>query len=145
MALPHRFLASLHCTTRNILLRTTTLSPACTAVDSGIWHSTEIDSLSVIGFFLCLLRLLIIFRPDTLIFLTSEQISAFFGAFYAVLLYWYLLTVKISPLPFCFQMLLLRLWAQPNKQRKFFGEVNVRFPTISNTSYVSFYSQGNLC
>ena len=44
---------------------------------SGLWHSTEIDSLSVVGFFRRLLRLLIIIRPDTPIFLTGEWISVF--------------------------------------------------------------------
>ena len=119
--------------------------PARTAVDSGILHYTEIDSLSVFGFLLASLRLLISLRPDTLIFLTRERISVFSDPFYAVPLYWYLLTVKIPPLAFCFQMLLLRLWVQPDKQRKLFREEKVRFPMTSPTTYLFFYSQGNLC
>ena len=94
---PIASLFSLHCTTRNSLFWTSSLFPARTAVDSGIWHSIEVDSLPVIGFYLLLLRLQISFRPDTLIFFTGEQISVFFEAYCAVLLYWYLLTVKISP------------------------------------------------
>ena len=37
------------------------------------------------------------FRPDTPIFLTGEQIGVFFGAFCALLLSWYLLTVWFCP------------------------------------------------
>ena len=37
------------------------------------------------------------FRPDTLIFLTGERIGVFFGAFCALLLSWYLLTVWFRP------------------------------------------------
>ena len=87
----------LHCTTRIVFFWTLSLSLARTAVDPGIWHSIEVDSLSVIGLYLLLLRLQISFRPDTLIFFTGEQISVFLGAICAVLLYWYLMTVKISP------------------------------------------------
>ena len=106
-------------------------------------HSDRL--LSVIGYFFLLLRLLISIRPDTLIFLTGERISVFFGAFCALLLCWYLLTVMIPPLAFCFQMLLLWLRSQPDKQRKLFNAEKVRFPTTSLTSYVSFFSLGNLC
>ena len=43
--------------------------------------SKEIDSLSVLGFFRRLLRLPIIIRPDTPIFLTGEQLACFSGPF----------------------------------------------------------------
>ena len=44
---------------------------------SRLWHSTEIDSLSVFGFLGHLLRLLIIIRPNTPIFLTGEFFVCF--------------------------------------------------------------------
>ena len=84
--------------TRHYILFSDFPCPLCSLLwISGLWHSTEIDSLSVVGFFRRLLRLLIIIRPDTPIFLTGEQISVFFGAFYIVLLCWYLLTVRFRP------------------------------------------------
>ena len=145
MTLPHRFLVSLHIHDTTYSFRISPC-PLCSLLwISGLWHSTEIDSLSVFGFFERLLRLLISIKPDTLIFLTGERISVFFGAFCAVLLSWYFLTVMIPPLAFCFQMLLLRLRSQPDKQRKLFSEEKVRFPMTSPTSYVSFFSLGNLC
>ena len=73
------------------------LSPVFTAVDFGIAALHRDRLISVIGFVRRLLRLLIILRPDTLIFLTGEQISVFFGAFCALLLSWYLLTVGFRP------------------------------------------------
>ena len=73
------------------------LSLVFTAVDFGIAALHRDRLMSVIGFFKRLLRLLIIFRPDTLIFLTGERISVFFGAFCALLLSWYLLTVGSCP------------------------------------------------
>ena len=79
MTQPHRFLVSLHIhdTTYSFLIY---LCPLCSLLwISGLWHSTEIDSLSVVGFFRRLLRLLIIIRPDTPIFLTGEQLACFLG------------------------------------------------------------------
>ena len=85
---PYRFLVSLHMyDTRQSLFRFL-LVPVFTAVDSGIWHSTEIDSYLLLVTSLRLLRLLISIRPDTLIFLTGERISVFLRAFCAVLLCW---------------------------------------------------------
>ena len=81
MAQPHRFLVSLH-------IHDTTYSfwisscPMCLLLwISGLWHSTEIDSLSVVGFLRRLPRLLIIIRQDTPIFLTGEQLACFSGPF----------------------------------------------------------------
>ena len=78
---PHRFLVSIsiHDTTYSFRISP---CPLCSLLwISGLWHSTEIDSLSVVGFFRRLLRLLIIIKPDTLIFLTGEQLSCFSGPF----------------------------------------------------------------
>ena len=109
MTQPHRFLFSLHVDDTTYSFRISPC-PLCSLLwISGLWHSTEIDSLSVVGFFRRLLRLLIIIKPDTPIFLTGEQLACFSVPFYAVLLYWYLLTVMIPSLAFYFQMLLLRL------------------------------------
>ena len=98
-------------------------------------HFTEIDSLSVVDFFRRLLRLLIIIRSDIPIFLTDEQLVCF-----QVFLCRASLLVSpdswIPPLALCFQVLLLRLRFQSDKQRKFFGEEKVRFPTTSPTSYI---------
>ena len=144
MTLPHRFLVSLiiHDTTYSFRISPCLL---CSLLwISGLRHSTEIDSLSVVGFFRRLLRLLIIIRPDTLI---SWQVNNWrvYRVFCALLLSWYLLTVRSQPLAFCFQMLLRRLWSQPDKQRKLFREEKVRFPMTSPTSYVSFFPLRNLC
>ena len=77
----HRFLVSLHIHDTTYSFRISPC-PLCSLLwISGLWHSTEIDSLSVIGFFRCLLRLLIIIRPDTPIFLTGEQLACFSGPF----------------------------------------------------------------
>ena len=73
------------------------LSPVFTAVDFGIAALHRDRLMSIIGFVRSLLRLLIILRPDALIFLTGERISAFFGVFCALLLSWYLLTVGFRP------------------------------------------------
>ena len=81
MTQPHRFLVSLHIHDTTYSFR---ISPCllCSLLwISGLWHSTEIESLSVVGFFRRLLRLLIIIRPDTLIFLTGEQLACFSGPF----------------------------------------------------------------
>ena len=135
MTQPHRFIVSLniHDTTYSFRISP---CPLCSLLwISGLWHSTEIDSLSVVDFFKRLLRLLIIIRPDTPIFLTGEQLACFSGPFvpcFFVDISWQL----DSPLALCFQMLLLRLWSQPDKQRKLFREDKVRFPTTSSTSYV---------
>ena len=96
MTLPHRFLVSLHIHDTTFSFRIS-LSPVFTAVDFGIAALHRDRLLSIVDFFWRLLRLLIIFRPDTLIFLTGERISVFFGAFYALLLSWYLLTVGFRP------------------------------------------------
>ena len=69
-----------------ILFSDFSLSPVFTAVDFGIAALHRDRLMSVIGFIRRLLRLLIILRPDTLIFLTGEQISVFFSAFCALLL-----------------------------------------------------------
>ena len=68
------------------------LSPVFTAEDFGIVALLR-DRLLARS----LLRLLIIIRPDTPIFLTGEWIGVFFGAFCALLLSWYLLTVRFRP------------------------------------------------
>ena len=66
MTLPHRFLVSLHIHDTTYSFRISPC-PLCSLLwISGLWHSTEIDSNR------CLLRLLIIIRPDTPIFLTGE-------------------------------------------------------------------------
>ena len=97
MTQPHRFLVSLHIHDTMYSFRISPC-PLCSLLwISGFWHSTEIDSLSVVDFFRRLLRLLIIIRPDTSIYLTSEQLACFLGAFCAVLLSWYLLTVRFCP------------------------------------------------
>ena len=93
---PYRFFFLSTCTTLNILFLDFSLSPVFTAVDSGIWHSTEIDSCLYLVTSLRLLRLLISIRPDTLIFLTGEQLACFSEPFCAVFLCWYLLTVMIQ-------------------------------------------------
>ena len=81
MTLPHRFFVSLHIHDTTSFFRISPC-PMCSLLwISGLRHSTEIDSLFVIGFFWRLLRLLIIFRPDTLMFLTGERISVFSGPF----------------------------------------------------------------
>ena len=85
------------CTTTRQLFSDFSLSPVFTAVDFGITALHRDRLMSIIGFFRRLLRLLIILRPDTPIFLTSEQIGVFFGAFCALLLSWYLLTVWFRP------------------------------------------------
>ena len=64
-----------------ILFSDFSLSPVFTAVDFGIAALHRDRLMSVIGFVRRLLRLLIILRPDTLIFLTGERISMFFGPF----------------------------------------------------------------
>ena len=73
------------------------LSPVFTAVDFGITALHRDRLMSVIGFVRRLLRLLIILRPDTLIFLTGERIIVFFGAFCVLLLSWFLLTARFRP------------------------------------------------
>ena len=79
MTLPHRFLVSLHIHDTTFSFRISPC-PLCSLLwISGLWHSTEIDSLSVVDFFRRLLRLLIIIRPDTPIFLTGEQLACFSG------------------------------------------------------------------
>ena len=122
-----------------ILFSDFSLSPVFTAEDFGITALLR-DRLLARS----LLRLLIIIRPDTPIFLTGEQLACFSG-----LLCLASLLVSpdslIPPLALCFQVLLLRLWSQPDKQRKLFNEEKVRFPTTSPTSYVSFFPLGNLC
>ena len=85
------------CTTTRQLFSDYSLSPVFTAVDFGITALHRDRLMSIIGFFRRLLRLLIILRPDTPIFLTGEQIGVFFGAFCALLLSWYLLTVWFRP------------------------------------------------
>ena len=85
------------CTTTRQLFSDFSLSPVFTAVDFGITALHRDRLMSVIGFFRRLLRLLIILRPDTPIFLTGERIGVFFGAFCALLLSWYLLTVWFRP------------------------------------------------
>ena len=54
------------------------MSSARTAVDPEFSTPQRSTFLFVIGFRLCLLRLLISLRPDILIFLTGERISMFF-------------------------------------------------------------------
>ena len=88
MTQPHRFLISLHIHETTYSFR---ISPCllCSLLwISGLWHSTEVDSLSVVGFFRRLLRLLIIIRPDTPTLTDRWTIGVFFGAFCAVLLSW---------------------------------------------------------
>ena len=81
MTQPHRFLVSLHVHDTTYSFRISPC-PLCSLLwISRLWHSTEIDSLSVVGFFRRLLRLLIIIRPDTPIFLTGEQLACFSGLF----------------------------------------------------------------
>ena len=97
MTLPHRFLVSLHIHDTTVSFRISPC-PLCSLLwISGLRHSTEIDSLSVLGYCRRLLRLLIIIRPDTLIFLTGERISVFFGAFCALLLSWYSWQLDSAP------------------------------------------------
>ena len=72
MTQPHRFLVSLHIHDTTYSFRISPC-PLCSLLwISGLWHSAEIDSLSVVDFFRRLLRLLIIIRPGTPIFLTGE-------------------------------------------------------------------------
>ena len=113
-----------------ILFSDFSLSPVFTPEDFGIAALLR-DRLLARS----LLRLLIIIRPDTPIFLTGEQLACFSGSFvpcFFVDISWQL----DSPLALCFQVLLHRLWSQPDKQRKLFKEEKVRFPTTSPTSYV---------
>ena len=77
MTQPHRFLVSLHIHNTTYSFRISLCSLCSLLWISGLWHSTEIDSFSVVGFFRRLLRLLIIIRPDTPIFLTGEQLACF--------------------------------------------------------------------
>ena len=68
----HRLLVSLriHNTTYSFRISP---CPLCSLLwISGLWHFTEIDSLSIVVFLRHLLRLQIIIRPDTPIFLTGE-------------------------------------------------------------------------
>ena len=83
----YRFLVSLRIYDTNIFFSDFSVSPLFTAVDSGISHSTEIDFCLYLVTSLRLLRLLISIRPDTLIFLTGEQLACFSEPFCAVLLY----------------------------------------------------------
>ena len=128
-------------TTPDSLFSDFSLSPVFTAEDFGIAILLR-DRLLARS----LLRLLIIIRPDTPIFLTGEQLACFSGPFVPCILF---LGSPDSffhlPLAFCFQMLMLWLWSQPDKQRKLFREEKVRFPVTSLTSFVSFFPQGNLC
>ena len=81
MAQPHRFLVSLHIHDTTYSFRISPC-PLCSLLwISGLWHSTEIDSLSVVDFFRRLLRLLITVRLDTPIFLTGEQLACISGPF----------------------------------------------------------------
>ena len=135
MTQPQRFLVSLHIHDTTYSFRISPC-PLCSLLwISGLWHSTEIDSLSVIGFFRRLLRLLIIIRSDTPIFLTGEQLACFLGLLSRAS---FLVSPDswTPPLALCFQVLLRWLWSQPDKQRKLFREEKVRFPTTSPTSYV---------
>ena len=140
----HRFLVSLHIHDTTSSFRISPC-PLCSLLwISGLWDSTEVDSLSVLGFFRRLLRHLIIIRPDTPIFLTGDELACFSGPFVPC----FFLGSPDSLIPFlalCFQMLLLRLRFKPDKQRKLFREEKVRFPMISPTSYLSYVPQGNLC
>ena len=79
-------------TTLYILLIGFLLSPVFTAEDFRITALLR-DRLLARS----LLRLLIIIRPDTPNFLTGEHFGVFFGAFCALLLCWYLLTVWFRP------------------------------------------------
>ena len=88
---------SLHIHDTTVSFRIFSLSSVFTAVDFGIAAFHRDRLMSVIGIVRRLLRLLIILRPDALISLTGERISAFFGAFCALLLSWYLLTVRFRP------------------------------------------------
>ena len=97
VTLPHRFLFLSTYTTLYSLFSDFSLSPVFTAVDFRITALHRDRLMSVIGFVRRLLRLLIILRPDTPIFLTGERIGVFFGAFCALLLSWYLLTVWSRP------------------------------------------------
>ena len=64
----HRFLVFLHIHDTPYSFRISPC-PLCSLLwISGFWNSTEIDSLSIVGFFRHLLRLLIIIRSDTPIF-----------------------------------------------------------------------------
>ena len=130
-----------HARQPDILFSDFSLSPVFTAEDFGIAVLLR-DRLLARS----LLRLLIIIRPDTPIFLTGEQLACFSGPFVPCIFF---LGSPDSlfhlPLALCFQMLLRWLWSQPDKQRKLFREEKVRFPVSSPTSYVSFFPQGNLC
>ena len=122
-----------------ILFSDFSLSPVFTAEDFGITALLR-DRLLARS----LLRLLIIIRPDFPNFLTGEHLECFSEPFVPCFFVgspdsW------IPPLALCFQVLLLRPWSQPDKQRKLFNEEKVRFPVTSPTSYVSFFPQGNLC
>ena len=121
MTHPHRFLVSLHIHNTTYSFRISPC-PLCSLLwISGLWHSTEIDSLSVVGFIRRLLRLLIIIRPDTPISWQVNNWCVFLGLFvpcFFLGISWQL----DPPLALCFQMLLRRLWSQPGKQRKLFKE-----------------------
>ena len=142
----HRFLVSLHMHDNPTFSFRISPCPLCSLLRiSGLRHSSEVDSLSVLGFFRRLLRHLIIIRPDTPIFLTGEQLACFSGPFVPCIFF---LGSPDSlfhlPLAFCFQMLMRWQWSQPDKQRKLFREEKARFPMTSLTSFVSFFPQGNL-
>ena len=144
MTHPHRFLVSLHVQDTTYSFRIS-LCPLCSLLwISGLWHSTEIDSLSIVDFLRRLLLLLIIIRPDTPIFLTGEQLACFSGPFVPCFLLgisWQLDSAPSKVL----SSAAFWLWSQPDKQRKLFREEKVRFPMTSPTSYVSFFPLGNLC
>ena len=90
---PHRFLVSLHIHDTTYSFR---ISP-CTLCSllwiSRLWHSTEIDSLSVVVFPLASSTSANNHKARLTNFPDRWIIGVFFGAFCAVLLYWYLLTV----------------------------------------------------
>ena len=137
MTLSHRFLVSLHIHDTTYSFRISPC-PLCSLLwISGFWHSTEIDSRR------CLLRLLIINRPDTPTFWQVNNwrvLGPFVPCFFLGSP-----DYLIPPLALCFQVLMLRLWSQPDKQRKLFIEEKVRFPMSSPISYVSYFPLGNLC
>ena len=109
MTLLHRFLVSLHIHDTTYSFRISSC-PLCSLLWIREYGTPQRSTLICNWLLLCVFYVCSIsIRPDTLIFLTGERISVFFGAFCAVLLCWYLLTVMIPPLAFCFQMLLLRL------------------------------------
>ena len=104
------------CTTTRQLFSDFSLSPVFTAEDFGIAVLLR-DRLLARS----LLRLLIIIRPDTPIFLTGELLACFSGPFVPCIFF---LGSPDSlfhlPLALCFQVLLRWLWSQPDKQRKLF-------------------------